>query len=163
MLLIRRFFSVFLLFFYSQVLAQPAVDQLRVLKAERKLQVLSQGKVLREFSIALGGEPKGRKTREGDGKTPEGRYSIGYRNERSGFYKALHITYPNATDITRAKALGVSPGGQIMIHGQKNRLGWLAFISQRFDWTSGCIALNNSDMDILWNLTPVGTPIEILP
>lgn len=159
----RLLFNLIFLCLYIQVLAQPAVDQLRVLKAERKLQVLSQGKVLREFSIVLGGEPKGRKTREGDGKTPEGLYSIDYRNERSGFYKALHISYPSVADIARAKALGVSPGGQIMIHGQKNRLGWLAFVSQHFDWTSGCIALNNSDMDVLWSLTPAGTPIEILP
>ncbi len=143
--------------------AVGSVDSVRVLKSERKLQLLDGAKVLREYGISLGGNPEGRKQREGDHRTPEGRYTIDYKKTDSSFYKAIHISYPDEKDRAQAKKLGVSPGGQIMIHGQKNGMGWLAFISQRFDWTDGCIAVTNSDMDELWAAIKVGTPIEILP
>lgn len=143
--------------------AAPVADWVRVLKSERKLQVLAQGRVLYEFSIALGSNPVGHKTQEGDGKTPEGRYTLDYKKADSAYYKAIHISYPNAQDSAAAQARGVRPGGQIMIHGQKNGLGHLAAVTQRFDWTIGCIALSNEDMDLLWSVIQEGTPIEITP
>lgn len=141
----------------------PVADLVRVHKKARKLEVLSEGRVTQTFSIALGGNPEGHKTREGDKKTPEGKYQLDYRKSDSAFYKALHVSYPNERDVAYARAQQVSPGGQIMIHGQKNGFGWLSPIMQRFDWTNGCIAMSNEDMDVLWTLVPEGTPIEILP
>lgn len=143
--------------------ADSSANLVRVFKSAHKLQVVSEGKVLHEFRVALGGNPRGHKMQEGDGKTPEGIYSLDYKKSDSAFHKAIHISYPGASDIASAKARGVAPGGQVMIHGQKNGLGWLSFLSQRFDWTNGCVALNNSDMDILWTLVNKGEKIEILP
>lgn len=145
------------------VFAEPLVDLVRVSKADRKLLLLSEGKVLREFKIALGGSPKGHKTKEGDSRTPEGIYVLDYKKADSAFYKAIHISYPNVGDLESAKARGVNAGGQVMIHGQKNGLGWLSFISQRFDWTNGCIALSDNDMAVVWAQVREGTKVEILP
>lgn len=139
------------------------IDLVRVIKSEHKLQLMTKGKVEYEFHVALGANPKGHKQQEGDERTPEGVYILDFKKDDSAFYKALHISYPNAKDILQAKRKGVSPGGQIMIHGQKNGLGWLSLISQRFDWTDGCIALSNADMDIVWKLVNAGTPIQLLP
>lgn len=143
--------------------AEQTIDLVRILKAEHRLQLLSSGKVLNEFPIALGGNPKSHKTQEGDGKTPEGIYTLDYKKSDSSFYKAFHISYPRAEDIATAKSLGVSPGGAIMIHGQKNGLGWLSFIAQRFDWTNGCVALRDADIDVLWESVTEGTKVEIKP
>lgn len=147
----------------SLVWAQSKIDLVRVLKSERKLELVSGGKVLKEFKIALGSNPGGHKQQEGDGRTPEGIYTLDYKKSDSAYYKAIHVSYPNEVDTSSAKARGVSPGGQIMIHGQKNGLGWLSFISQRMDWTQGCVALSNDDMDMVWKLVDVGTKIEIRP
>lgn len=143
--------------------ASPQADFVRVLKAQRKVQILSGDAVVREFPMVLGGNPLGHKSQEGDGKTPEGLYTLDYKKTDSAFHKAIHISYPNADDVAAAQKLGVSAGGQIMIHGQKNGLGWLSFIIQRFDWTNGCIALKNEDMDAFWQLVEAGTKIEIKP
>ena len=140
-----------------------SIDKVRVLKSERKLQLLSAFVVQKEFKAALGGSPMGHKQREGDQKTPEGNYILDYKKSDSAFYKAIHISYPNAEDIARAKKHGVSPGGQIMIHGQKNGLGWLSGVSQGFDWTDGCVALSNADMEEVWRLVNAGTQIELRP
>lgn len=144
-------------------LAQPSVDFVRVVKSERKLILFSEGQVVREFRIALGGNPTGHKQQEGDQRTPEGSYVLDYKKSDSAFYKAIHISYPNEHDVAAAKQRGVKPGGQIMIHGQKNGIGWLAALSQFVDWTRGCIALKNEEMDVLWSLIAEGTKIEILP
>ena len=141
----------------------PEVTQVVVNKGARQMLLLHGNTVLKAYRIGLGNEPIGHKQFEGDGKTPEGRYVLDYRKADSAFYKALHVSYPNAQDLAAARARGVNPGGLIMIHGQKNGLGWLAFLSQRFDWTQGCIALRNEHMDILWRLTPLGTPVDIRP
>ncbi|HEY9193696.1 MAG TPA: L,D-transpeptidase family protein, partial [Methyloversatilis sp.] len=133
------------------------------LKGERKLQILAGDKVLHEFGIALGGRPLGHKQQEGDRRTPEGLYTLDYRKADSAYYKALHISYPEARDAERSRAAGVSPGGMIMIHGQRNGFGWLAPLTQRFDWTDGCIGLRNEDMDVVWQTVANGTPIELLP
>ncbi len=145
------------------VWAGEGVELVRVLKGERKLQLIADGKVQHEFRIALGANPQGHKAREGDERTPEGRYALDYKKADSGYHRSIHISYPNKKDIERARKMGVSPGGQIMIHGQRNGLGWLASVSQRFDWTNGCVALSNGDMDVVWNAVKVGTPIELLP
>lgn len=100
---------------------------------------------------------------EGDSKTPEGIYKLDFKKSDSAFHKAFHISYPNSNDIAKAKAGGVNPGGSIMIHGQKNGLGWLSFASQHFDWTNGCIALTNSEIDVMWEIVKVDTIVEILP
>ncbi len=138
-------------------------DFVLVVKSESKLYLIKNSKVLKQYHVVFGANPKGHKQREGDERTPEGRYILDYKKENSSFYKAIHISYPNNVDKRRAKEKGVSPGGQIMIHGQKNSLGWLSIIAQRFNWTDGCIALSNSDMDEIWNAVNVGTPIEIKP
>lgn len=159
----RLLLALFMSLTCSLVNAQSKVDLVRVLKSERKLELVSSGKVLKEFRIALGSNPDGHKQQEGDGRTPEGIYALDYKKSDSAYYKAIHVSYPNAVDTALAKARGVSPGGQIMIHGQKNGLGWLSFISQRMDWTQGCVALSNDDMETVWKLVDVGTKIEIRP
>jgi murein L,D-transpeptidase YafK len=138
-------------------------DLVLVVKSQSKLYLIKNNKILSEYKVAFGANPKGPKEREGDERTPEGRYILDYKKDDSAFYKAIHISYPNENDRKRAKRLGVSPGGLIMIHGQKNGFGWLSWITQHFDWTDGCIAVSNSAMDVIWESVDVGTPIEIKP
>ena len=140
-----------------------AVDRVIVYKQERKLELLSQGKEVRSYKIALGGEPVGPKRRQGDHRTPEGSYVLDARNPTSHFYKAFHISYPNAKDIAASKKLGVSPGGDIMLHGLANEYAWMGKAHSLHDWTDGCIAVTNGEMDEIWRLVRVGTPIEIKP
>jgi murein L,D-transpeptidase YafK len=103
------------------------------------------------------------KEREGDARTPEGLYAIDAKNDRSAYHKALHVSYPNAADRERAKSLGVSPGGAIMIHGLPNGIGWVGAGHRLYDWTLGCIAVTNDEIDEIWKTVPVCTPIEIRP
>ncbi|HCU24137.1 MAG TPA: hypothetical protein DF383_03890 [Deltaproteobacteria bacterium] len=143
---------------------EPQADKILVEKAARKLTLFQKGKVLKNYDISLGQEPVGAKQQEGDGKTPEGSYVIDYRNPNSAFHLSLHISYPNARDQKQARARGVSPGGQIMIHGLPNGTPSLLGNPQRlFDWTNGCIAVNNSEIEEIWKRVPNGTPIEIRP
>ena len=137
------------------------VDLVKVKKSENRMYLLDGDTVIREFHVALGGDPIGHKQQEGDQKTPEGVYTLDYKKEDSSYYRAMHINYPNAQDKAKAEKLGVSPGGLIMVHGQRNRLGWLSTITQQFNWTDGCIALTNSEMDEFMSLVNVGTKIEI--
>jgi len=143
--------------------AGETVDSVVVHKERRLLQLLQGGSVLREYPISLGGAPVGHKGREGDQKTPEGHYRLDWRNASSGYYKSIHISYPEPADVKAAAAKGVDPGGMIMIHGQRNYFGWLADLTQMFDWTDGCIAVTNAQMDEIWDLVPENTPIEIKP
>ncbi|MDQ2694969.1 MAG: L,D-transpeptidase family protein [Pseudomonadota bacterium] len=140
----------------------PAADWVVVVKSARTLSLLRDGQVIKTYPVALGRNPVGHKIREGDGRTPEGRYVLDWRNPNSRFHLSLHISYPNAADRRHAQALGVSPGGDIMIHGQPNGLGWLGIMPQR-DWTEGCIAVTNSAMEEIWAAVAEGTPIDILP
>ncbi len=137
------------------------VDLVLVDKSEKKMYLLSDGKQLKEYHVVFGSNPKGHKVKEGDERTPEGKYVLDYKKVDSSFYKAIHISYPNEEDKAKARKMGVSPGGLIMIHGQKNGFGWLSWLMQRFNWTNGCIAVTNSEMDEIWQLVKVGTPIEI--
>lgn len=143
--------------------AKASIELVRVLKSEHKLQLIIKGKVTNEFKVALGSNPKGHKQQEGDGRTPEGKYTLNYKKNNSGYYKAIHISYPSRADVKAAKVRGVNPGGGIMIHGQKKMLGWMSPLSQQFDWTKGCIALSDEDMEIVWRSVKEGTKIEILP
>jgi len=115
------------------------------------------------YNVALGGEPVGPKTRQGDHKTPEGKYVLDHRNIHSQFYRSIHITYPNSRDVAQAKKMGVSPGGDVFIHGLPNRYGWVGKGHRLKDWTDGCIAVTNEEMDEIWMAVPDGTPIEIEP
>jgi murein L,D-transpeptidase YafK len=137
------------------------VDLVKVDKSENTMYLMEGDVIVKQYHVAFGANPKGHKQQEGDEKTPEGEYTLDYKKEDSAFYRAMHISYPNENDKANAKKLGVSPGGFIMVHGQRNRLGWLATISQRFNWTNGCIALTNTEMDEFMRLVKVGTRIRI--
>ncbi|OPY86347.1 MAG: Outer membrane protein assembly factor BamD [Syntrophus sp. PtaU1.Bin208] len=138
-------------------------DKILVLKKERLMMLMSNGRVLRAYKIALGGNPKGPKEKEGDNKTPEGAYIIDARNRDSGYHLSLRISYPNEQDKRRAKQMGVSPGGNIMIHGIKNGFSWIGEFHTGFDWTKGCIAVTNEEIEEIASLAPNGTPVEIRP
>ena len=138
-------------------------DRVVVKKAERQLLLLRQENVLYVFPIALGDEPEGDKLEEGDWRTPEGSYVIDWRNPQSRFYKSLHISYPDAADIRASAAENVDPGGMIMIHGLPPEAATRPEKYLGKDWTDGCIALANEDMDIVWSVVDDGTPIDILP
>ena len=139
-----------------------AIDRVIVDKSDRILKLMSDGKVIRSYRIALGGSPTGHKQQEGDQRTPVGVYTLDYKNENSIAHRSIHISYPNDEDKARAKSLGVNPGGDIMIHGQMNGFGYLGWLNQRRDWTDGCIAITNDEMDGIMDAVILGTPIEIV-
>ncbi len=138
-------------------------DKVLIEKKERRLTLISKGKVLKTYKIALGGNPNGPKERQGDNKTPEGTYLIDSRNKDSRYHLSLHISYPNEKDKKRAKELGVSPGGDIMIHGIKNGLSWVGDFHTEVDWTKGCIAVTDEEIEEINKLAPNGTMVEIRP
>lgn len=138
-------------------------DRVIVMKKERTLTLMSGDNILKAYKIALGGTPVGPKGQEGDHKTREGTYVLDRRNPNSKFYRSIHISYPNAEDRDRAQKLGVSPGGDVMVHGLPNGFGWLGAAHLARDWTDGCVAVTNQEMDEIWNAVPDGTPIEIRP
>jgi tetratricopeptide (TPR) repeat protein len=140
-----------------------SVNRILIEKSARRLMLISQGEVLKTYKIALGGNPIGPKERQGDNKTPEGTYVIDGRNRDSRFYLSLHISYPNERDKNRAKELGVSPGGDIMIHGIKNGSSWIGDAHAKVDWTNGCIAVTNEEIEEIAKLAPDGTIVEIRP
>jgi murein L,D-transpeptidase YafK len=143
--------------------ALPMADRVVVQKAERKLQLLRNGEVLRTYKIALGLRPEGHKEYEGDFRTPEGQYKLSRRNPNSEYFLSIQIDYPNERDVKRARRLGQRPGGAIMIHGQPNVPRKPRDYYSNVDWTEGCIAVANSDMVEIWLMTPPDTPIEIKP
>jgi len=138
------------------------IDRVFVDKSDRVLQLMSNGKVIRSYRIALGDSPTGHKQQEGDQRTPVGVYTLDYKNENSIAHRSIHISYPNTEDKARATSLGVSPGGDIMIHGQMNGFGHLGWLNQQRDWTDGCIAVTNDEMDTIMAAVTIGTPIEIV-
>lgn len=145
--------------------AEIRPDQVVVKKSERRLMLLANGQVLREYRVALGKAPVGHKLRQGDQRTPEGEYILDWRNPNSQYYKAIHISYPNTRDVEVARRLGVDPGGQIMIHGLP---GYIQSPKVRAeyvnrDWTNGCIAVQDHEMDEIWQAVRDGTPIRIEP
>lgn len=147
----------------SGTLTLGKIDLVVVTKSTSKMALMRNGKVMRQYRIALGDRPEGHKLKEGDQRTPEGRYILDYKKSDSAYYRAIHISYPNDEDKFRASALGVSPGGQIMIHGQNPNSSLTPQEAQKFNWTDGCIAITNNQMDELWASIEAGTPIEIWP
>ena len=138
-------------------------SEIIVVKHQHHLLLKYQGRTIKSYPISLGSDPVGPKTRQGDGRTPEGRYIISGRNPNSGYHLSLRISYPSPQDRARAAQAGLDPGGDIMIHGLPNGLGWLGRLHRLFDWTQGCLAVTNSEMDELWRAVPDGTPITIKP
>ena len=138
-------------------------DRILVDKAARRLTLFHGAKALKHYAVALGRSPIGPKQREGDGRTPEGAYFIDRRKSNSAFHRALHVSYPSVSDSTQAADKGFSPGGDIMIHGLRTGLGWLGALHRSADWTAGCIAVTNAEIEEIWEAVPNGVPIEILP
>ncbi len=136
-------------------------DRVLVQKSARTLTLLRNGHPLRVYAVALGPASVGPKEREGDKKTPEGLYRIVEHKRASAFHRALRVSYPESHDIARARQLGVDPGGDIMVHGLHNGLGWLGRAHRLFDWTAGCIAVTNTEIEQIFTAVPDGTPIEI--
>ncbi|MGB6826665.1 MAG: L,D-transpeptidase family protein, partial [Terracidiphilus sp.] len=159
-------FAAFLLFVIPPTAQTPTsikADSILILKKDHVMELLAGGKVIRTYKIALGRGGLAAKEREGDGRTPEGHYVIDEKNAASHYHKALHISYPSADDRKRAEKMGVPPGGAIMIHGLPSGMGWLGASHRLYDWTLGCVAVTDAEIDEIWNLVPVGTPVEIRP
>ena len=157
-------YLMFLLALFSfNSYANDVADRVLVEKSKNKMTLFKKGKEIEHFHVVFGGNPIGHKEQEGDQRTPEGKYVLDFKNSNSAYYKAIHISYPNAQDTARAKAKGKSAGGDIMIHGQKNGFESMQAQTQQYNWTIGCIALTNEDMDSFWNKIKTPTTIEILP
>jgi len=139
------------------------VDKVLIEKKKRRLTLISKGEAIKTYTIALGANPVGPKEKQGDNKTPEGNYTIESRNRHSDYHLSLRISYPNGRDKKRAQELGVSPGGNIMIHGLKNDFSWVDGFHKAIDWTEGCIAVTNKEIEEIARLVPNGTPVEIRP
>ena len=148
---------------FAQQAPTNYADKIVVHKKEHTLELFRNGSAFKKYKVALGTRPIGPKSEQGDHKTPEGTYTIDRRNSHSHFYRALHISYPNTEDRERAQKAGVSAGGDIMIHGLPNGFGWLRSGHRLKDWTDGCIAVTDEEMDEIWRLVPDGTSIEIQP
>jgi murein L,D-transpeptidase YafK len=141
--------------------ADLRADHILILKSKHTMTLLANNGALRTYKVALGKGSGGSKQRECDHETPEGFYIIDSKNAQSRFHRALHISYPNADDRKRAQTANVNPGGLIMIHGIQNGLGWLGSLQHTIDWTDGRIAVTDSEIDEVWKLVPIGTPVEI--
>ena len=141
---------------------QQRASGILVLKAEHKLLLLdSNNNVIRTYAVAIGRGGVEPKQRQGDQRTPEGLYIIDHHKKDSRFHRALHVSYPSDADRERARRLGADPGGDIMIHGIENGLGWLGSLQRRVDWTDGCIAVTDAEIDEIYAAVPDGTPVEI--
>jgi murein L,D-transpeptidase YafK len=138
-------------------------DRVVIEKSARTLTLYRGRDPLKAYKVALGTNATGPKEREGDGRTPEGMYIIDSRKHDSAFHRALHISYPNSQDRQRARKLGVAPGGAIMIHGLPNGMGMIGRAHLLRDWTRGCIAVTNEEIEEIWRAVPNGTRVEIKP
>jgi murein L,D-transpeptidase YafK len=138
-------------------------DKIIIIKSTRTMTLLRGDVVLKTYKVALGTVPVGPKRVEGDHKTPEGNYMIDSRNPQSRFHLALHISYPSAADQQKARKLGTRPGGAIMIHGLEKPFAYLGALHRQTDWTDGCVAVTNAEIEEIWKLVPVGTKVEIRP
>jgi murein L,D-transpeptidase YafK len=157
---------VFVLLFClpGQVIASIIhADKVVVIKKKRLLLLVKDGEILRSYRVAIGRNPVGTKTRQGDDRTPEGDYVLDRRNPYSRFHRSIHISYPNSDDISRAQKHGVAPGSDIMIHGLPRNYEDVGDLHTVTDWTKGCIAVTNAEIDEIWSFVPDGTPIEIRP
>jgi len=138
-------------------------DRIVVLKSKRQLELYAKGNLLKSYVVSLGRHPVGPKEREGDKRTPEGLYAIESHNPGSSFHWALKVSYPSAADRLAAAKRGLAPGGDIMIHGIRNGLGLIGRLQRQMDWTAGCIAVTNPEIEEIYRAVPDGTPIEIRP
>lgn len=154
---------VFILGLHCAAATPIHADKIVIVKSARTMTLLSGGKVLKTYKVALGSVPIGPKRVEGDHKTPEGDYVIDAKNLHSQFHLSLHISYPSAADQQRARSLGARPGGAIMIHGLARPFAYLGPLHRQTDWTDGCIAVTNAEIEEIWKLVPVGTRVEIRP
>ncbi len=143
---------------YVPAPAVPTANHIVVSKSNRVLALMNGTQTLKKYEVHLGFQPEGHKLRSGDGRTPEGRYYIDRRNPRSDFYLSLGVSYPNALDVARARAAGVRPGGDIFIHGGPRRVADM----RKKDWTAGCIAVSDAEIEEIWSMVPTGIPITIL-
>jgi len=159
------FLGLIFYYFYPENKLPPniQIDKLVVYKAKRKLLAYSNGQLVKTYTISLGGQPAGHKEFEGDKKTPEGQYFINAKNANSGYHKNLGISYPNKEDIKKAKQLGKPVGGDVKIHALKNGRGFIGKFHRWSDWTLGCIAVTNNEIDELYQAVKIGTPIDIKP
>ena len=139
------------------------VDLVVLKKAARTLELYSGTDQIRSYRVSLGRDPLGPKQREGDGRTPEGRYTLDYRNANSSFHRSLHISYPSSSDVATARVQKLDPGGLIMVHGIRNGLGFVGRLHTLVDWTDGCIAVTDREIEEIWRVVPDGTPIVIEP
>ena len=165
MFVVLAFLLIGTLYYFIPEANLPAgmIDKIVVHKSENRMEVFSKGKLLKRYTVSIGQTPIGDKQSEGDKRTPEGQYIIHDKNPNSGYYKNLGISYPDDNDIREAKRANVSPGGEVKIHGLRNGLGFIGKFHRIINWTAGCIALTNAEIDELYNATPIGTPIEIKP
>jgi murein L,D-transpeptidase YafK len=155
---------VLILGLYCAAIAAPIqADKIVILKSARSMTLLNGGKVLKTCKVALGSVPLGPKRVEGDHKTPEGDYVIDAKNAHSQFHLSLHISYPSAADQQRARSLGARPGGAIMIHGLARPFAYLGPLHRQTDWTDGCIAVTNGEIEEIWKMVSIGTRVEIRP
>jgi murein L,D-transpeptidase YafK len=148
---------------FASAINQPQADKIIITKSARTMSLLSGDKVLKTYKVALGTVPDGPKRIEGDHKTPEGNYIIDAKNPQSQFHLSLHISYPSAEDRQRAAKLGAQPGGAIMIHGLAKQFAYLGPLHRQVDWTDGCVAVTNAEIEEIWKLVPIGTRVEIRP
>lgn len=151
-----------LLLLLAAVTPPQQATKIVIIKSDHSLALYHDQTKLQSYRVSLGSH-SGKKQQAGDRKTPEGLYVIDAKNASSRFHRAFHLSYPNAQDVARASKLGVDPGGDIEIHGQMNSFSWLGPLARHFDWTAGCIALTNAEIDAIWQIVPVGTPVEIKP
>lgn len=142
---------------------QQQADLIVIVKSTRTMTLYRGRSVLKTYKVALSRDPVGPKTREGDHKVPEGDYVVDEKIAHSQFYRALHLSYPNAQDRARARRLGVNPGGDVEIHGLPPGYAWIGRGQHMIDWTDGCIAVTDAEIDEIWQLVPVGTRVEIKP
>lgn len=147
----------------SPLPAGTLADRVVVRKSARVLELYRGTEIIRSYSISLGRQPLGPKQQAGDGRTPEGTYRLDYRKPDSSFHRALHISYPNPNDTASAMARGVEPGGLVMVHGIMNRLGWIGRAHRLVDWTDGCVAVTDQEIEEIWRVVPDGTAITIDP
>lgn len=138
-------------------------DRIVIEKSARTMTLMRNDKPLKTYKVALSRQPVGAKERAGDHRVPEGEYTVDSKNPDSRFHLALHISYPKAADREHARKLGVDPGGNVEIHGVGRAFSWVGSLHRWIDWTDGCVAVTNSEIEEIWPLVPVGTPVEIGP
>ena len=162
-MIVQKMPKIISLLLWSALIAPPQqATKIVVNKSDHTLTIYHDQTKLQSYNVSLG-SGSGPKQEAGDRKTPEGLYIVDAKNPTSRFHRAFHLSYPNAADRQRAQKLGKDPGGDIEIHGQMKSLAWLGPLSRNFDWTAGCIALTNDQIDAIWPIVPAGTPVEIKP